>query len=204
MKKLLLTGLLLTVFTSVSYASTITLTAVLSGPAEAPPNASPGTGFATVTIDTVAHTLRVQSTFSGLLSPTTASHIHCCVVPPGTAGVATTTPSFVGFPLGVTAGSMDQTYDTLSAGTYNPAFVTANGGTAGSAEAALFSGLLAGQAYLNIHTTQFGGGEIRGFLVVQPTVVTPEPATLGLLGLGLAAVWAVGRRRRTGVSEPLR
>jgi len=203
-KKLLLTGLVLTMFASVSYASTITLTAVLSGPAEAPPNASPGTGFATVTIDTVAHTLRVQSTFSGLLSPTTASHIHCCTVAPGTAGVATMTPTFSGFPLGVTAGSMDQSFDTTTAASFNPAFVTANGGTAATAEAALFSGLLAGQAYLNIHTGQFPQGEIRGFLVVQPTVVTPESGTWSLLGMGLAAVWAVSRRRRTGVSEPLR
>ena len=33
-----------------------------------------------------------------------------------------------------------------------------------SAEAALFAGLRAGQSYLNIHTTTFPGGEIRGVL----------------------------------------
>jgi hypothetical protein len=42
--------------------------------------------------------------------------------------------------------------------------VTANGGTTAGAEAALLAGLEAGQAYLNIHTTMFPGGEIRGFL----------------------------------------
>ena len=47
---------------------------------------------------------------------------------------------------------------------YNPAFVTAHGGTAASAAAALLAGLEAGQAYLNIHTTTHPGGEIRGFL----------------------------------------
>jgi hypothetical protein len=51
-----------------------------------------------------------------------------------------------------------------SAASYNPAFVTANGGTTAGAEAALLAGLEAGQAYLNIHTTMFPGGEIRGFL----------------------------------------
>ena len=47
---------------------------------------------------------------------------------------------------------------------YNLAFVTAHGGTTASAAAALLAGLEAGQAYLNIHTTMFPGGEIRGFL----------------------------------------
>lgn len=36
----------------------------LSGPNEAPPNASPGTGTATVTLDDTLHTMRIQTTFS--------------------------------------------------------------------------------------------------------------------------------------------
>ena len=110
---------------------------------------------------TIAETVNVS--FSGLTSGTTASHIHCCVAPPGNAGVATTTPTFPGFPLGVTAGTYNQTFDMTAATSYNPAFVTANGGVA-AAEAALFAGLQTGQAYLNIHTSMFPGGEIRGFL----------------------------------------
>jgi hypothetical protein len=88
---------------SASQATMITYTANLSGPAESPPNMSPGTGFATVTTDDVAHTLFVDVTFSGLTSGTTASHIHTPTPAPGTgtAGVATTTPTFAGFPLGV-------------------------------------------------------------------------------------------------------
>ena len=58
---------------------------------------------------------------------------------------------------------MDQTYDMTQASTWNPAFVTANGSTTAGAEAALVSGMAAGQAYLNIHTTTSPGGEIRGF-----------------------------------------
>ena len=81
--------------------------AELSGPAEFPPNASPGTGLAIVRYDPVLHTLRVEANFFGLTGTTTASHIHCCTAVPfaGTAGVATTTPTFAGFPLGVTAGA---------------------------------------------------------------------------------------------------
>ena len=56
------------------------------------------------------------------------------------------------------------TLDMLDVSSYNPSFVTANGGTAASAEAVLFAGLQAGQAYLNVHTSANPGGEIRGFL----------------------------------------
>ena len=183
-----------------AFGVTIVYTTSLSGPNENPVNASPGIGVGTVTVDTTAHTLRVQQTFSGLTAGTTASHIHCCVTTPtGNAGVATTTPSFVGFPLGVTAGSMDQTYDTLSASTWNPAFVTANGGTPAGAEAVLFAGLSAGTAYLNVHTTAFPGGEIRGFLTAVTPV--PEPETYALFLTGLAWLGVAARRRQRREEE---
>ena len=69
--------------------------AVLDGPSEAPPNASPGTGTALVEIDLVAHTLSVQTSFSGLIGTTTVAHIHSATALPfqGTAGVATQTPT---------------------------------------------------------------------------------------------------------------
>jgi hypothetical protein len=145
-----------------------------------------------VIIDNVAQTMEVQVTFSGLVGNTTASHIHCCVAPGGNAGVATTTPTFTGFPLGVTSGTYDHTFDLTNASSYNPAFVTAEGGVAG-AEAALLAGLAADQAYLNIHSTTFPTGEIRGFLVP-----VPEPASFPVVAalLGFGAV-IVKRRRRT-------
>jgi hypothetical protein len=171
-------------------ATLLSFGATLTGPAEFPPNASPGTGDATVTIDTVAHLMTVHAAFSGLLGTTTASHIHCCTALPGvgTAPVATQTPTFFGFPLGVTAGTYDNTFDLLDMATYNAPFVAANGGTAVGAEAALIAGLLAGVAYFNIHSTAFPGGEIRGFLAVS------EPATLAVAALGLVALAWIRRR----------
>ena len=181
MKVLRLT--LLTALTAAySTAGIITYEAALSAANEAPPTGTAGIGFAIVTVDTILNTMEVNVTFSGLSSGNTAAHIHCCIAPGGNTGVATVTPTFTGFPSGSTAGSYDHVFDMLSTSSYNPSFVSANGGTAASAETVLFAGLAAGQTYLNIHTTNFGGGEIRGFLTA-----TPEPGTwlLALAGLGI-------------------
>lgn len=165
-------------------------TAELLGSNERPdPNNSPGTGTATVTVDLDQSTMRVQETFSGLLAPTTVSHIHCCAGPDGSAPPATTVPSFPGFPVGVTAGTYDQTFNMLDASSYNPAFISANGGTAASAFDAFVDGLNNGTAYANIHTEMFQAGEIRGTLV-------PEPETYAMLLAGLAMVSMISRRRR--------
>jgi hypothetical protein len=180
-----------------SHAAVMTFVASLSGPNESPPTTSPGTGFSTVVIDTVANTLHVNVSFTGLESNTTASHIHTPTTTPfsGTAGVATTTPTFLGFPLGVTSGTYDQTLDLTLASSYNPSFVTANGGSVPASEAALIAGIVNGQAYLNIHTQTFGGGAIRGFLVA-----IPEPTSIVMLGTGvlgvIACTWRAGARRR--------
>jgi hypothetical protein len=171
-----------------AFALPVTFTTTLSGANENPSNESPGTGTASVTFDAVFRTLALSITFSGLTTNDTAAVIHCCVSPPGNVGVATATPAFFGFPLGVTSGTYNQTLDLTLFSSWNPAFVNANGGTVAGAEAAFAAGLNAGQAYLNIHTLMFPGGEIRGFL-------TPEPMSAVLLGAGLAGLAAARRQR---------
>ena len=104
--------------------------------------------------------------------------------------VATAVPTFPGFPLGVTTGTYLQSFDLTLASTYNPAFITAHGGTVAGAQADFIAGLVGGQTYLNIHTSQFPGGEIRGQLQA-----VPEPATLLLMGASLTAAIGVIRRR---------
>src|SRR5829696_7862143 len=98
-------------FSAIAKADVIVFTTTLTGSQEVPPNASTGIGSALVTLDTVANTLTVNVAFAGLVSPTTVAHIHCCAAPGGIAIPATTTPSFPGFPVGVTTGTYLQTFD---------------------------------------------------------------------------------------------
>jgi hypothetical protein len=176
-------------------AAPVTYTAILDGPSESPPNTSPGIGATQVIFDDTAHTLMVSVAFAGLLGDSTASHIHCCTTVPGsgTAGIATETPTFAGFPLGVNTGAFSHTYDTSMNSTWNSSFLSSHGGTAAGAEAAFNAGLMAGEAYLNIHSTSYPGGEIRGFLM--PVSAVPEPASLAMLAAGIPLVLLARRRR---------
>jgi hypothetical protein len=178
-------------------ATPLTYAAYLSGPNESPANASPGTGIALVTIDAVTHLLEITMTFQDLVAGNTASHIHVINGPGDTntadtvGPVATTTPTFPGFPGGVTAGFYHQILDMTSASSYRAGFITDAGGTTALAEAALFAGITGGRAYVNIHSTSFPGGEIRDFL--QPV---PEPGTLVLLSAGIGGLARMRRRRQ--------
>lgn len=167
--------------------------AVLNGASEDPSNGSSGSGFTTITLDLDLFTMRVQADFTNLQGVTTAAHIHAPTLEPfmGNADVATQMPSFSGFPSGVYSGTYDHTFDLADASSYNPDFISAHGGTVSGASNALIFALQDGKAYLNIHTSSFPGGEIRGFLVQ-----VPEPGTTALLVVGAGALLWGWRRHR--------
>lgn len=184
-----------------AYGSAMTFTVDLLSSNEVPPNNSMGSATAIVTLDPVAQTLQVDLTFINLTSPATAAHIHCCLPSPFdpgvNEGVATTTPSFPGFPSGTSGNYVSPTFDLTQSSSYNPAFITAEGSLA-QAEAALIAGIENGESYLNIHTSMNPTGEIRGFVVPAAGVgplSAPEPGSLALLGSGLLGLLLVWRKR---------
>jgi hypothetical protein len=175
-------------------ADVLAFNAVLSGANQEPPNASLGTGLVMVLFDLDLVTMQVDVDFSDLEGTSTVAHIHAATATPfmGNAGVATTVPTFPGFPVGVTTGTYFNTFDMTLASSYNPAYITANGGTPLTAFAALVSAAENGQAYFNLHSTLYPAGEIRGFLTA-----VPEPSTVGVMGLGLIGMALTRSRRRS-------
>lgn len=137
----------------------VTFKATLSSANEVPPNASTGTGTFTATLDTTTNAFTYDVTFTGLTSNVTLGHIHG----PAIAGAnASPTINFATLPgatftLGATSG-------TAHGSTVLTAATTITNAVNGDSLKKL---LFAGQTYANIHTTNNGGGEIRGQITKQ-------------------------------------
>ena len=137
-----------------AHAKVYVYNAVISAKQETPVNATTGIGGGYFVIDTDANTVNFWISFAGLSSPENAAHIH------GFAGPGT--------PAGVVFG--------LPAG--NPKVGTWNYTEGQEAS------ILAGLTYVNIHTNNNPGGEIRGQIVplnaiVDATQETPPNASAG-------------------------
>jgi hypothetical protein len=116
-------------------AEQINFKADLSGASEVPPVTSAGKGSATASLDTASKTLSWTVTYSGLTP--TAGHIH------GPAAA------------GVNAGVLVPFSGNLASPIKGSATLTD----------AQISDLEAGRTYVNLHTTDNKGGEVRGQLV---------------------------------------
>jgi len=95
-------------------------------------------------------------------------------------------PFLLNFPLGVTSGPYAEFFDTSLSSTWNPAFLSDYASTS-EAELALDSFLTNGTVYINIHTTEFSDGKIRGFFSPASSPV-PEPTTMLLFSVGLSGL----------------
>ncbi len=173
-------------------AATYSFLASLTGSAEDPANASPGTGTASATLDTTANTLLLSVVFANLTGTSTVAHVHAptATALSGNVGVAVTPGTLPGFPVGVTSGNYSAVVDLSLTGSYTTSFLTSGGGSAAGAQTSLLSALLDGRSYFNLHTTTYPAGEIRGFFV--PAIPLPAGlwsmlAALGALTLALSA-----------------
>lgn len=117
-------------------AQQVQLVASLDGSQEVPPVATAGTGSGTLTLDLATSVLTVSGSYSGLTSNANVAHLHG--------------PAAVGANAGIIFGL------TISGGTSG----TFSG--SGNLTATQVQSVLTGLTYLNVHTANFGNGELRG------------------------------------------
>ena len=128
---------------TVTTGQTTFLSASLQGAQETPPDSSKATGAASVLVDMGTDSVFVTGHYSGLTSASNNAHVH--LQNPGTAGP-------VLFPI----------YHSMA--------------TAGSVHAATIvttadaTTIITGGAYVNVHSTKYPAGEIRGQLLNNSTV----------------------------------
>jgi hypothetical protein len=160
----------------------VPFTAVLNGASERPnPVETAGTGTAYLTLE--GNRLRLNAIYSGLSGAAVAAHIHGPAGPNASAGVIINLEPF-----------NDDGFGTN--GTFS--------GTAVITDQQR-SMIMQGQTYLNIHTPDHGGGEIRGQVnpVLMRALITgaaERPASIETSGSGTAHFLLVGSDLYTAVT----
>jgi len=119
----------------------------LNGTTESPPNASPATGTCVMVLNNAQTELTYNLSFSGLTSAQTAAHFHNDDLANPSPNGAVVRGIGVGSPI-------SGIWKNTDAQPLTPALVIE---------------LFAGRIYVNVHTSNFPGGEIRGNVVQDPT-----------------------------------
>ena len=142
---------------------------------------SPGLGAGTLIFDDTTNKVTLSMAGGGLTSGVTNAHIHRA-------------PAGVGGPV---------IFDLFGRAEFVGAGLNFFFMDLGPTDfpAAEIANLLAGNTYINIHTSGFTSGEIRGQLISQLVAQPiPEPETYALMLAGLGLVgWVASRRRKVGV-----
>ena len=178
-------GVIVSAFAASAFAAPITLDTLLT-PVSG--TGSTGSGSFTGTFDTSTDTLAFTLTWTNLTTSMINAHIHLASTPGGTGGVLipffapgaveTINPAPPALPLG-TSGTLTESITITDPTTLSE----------------FLSGSAAGLLYVNVHSTIFPAGEIRGDL--PATILTPEPGTIGLLAFGLVGLAGFSRWRKT-------
>ena len=152
----LLRALIPALLVSTVAAQTYTYDVTLAGDEEVPPVVTTGSGAATVTLDTSSGAVTVSGTYSSMSSAVVAAHVHGPARRGDTAGV------LVGL---TTTGGTDGTFR--------------GSGTLSSSD---MQSMLDGLTYLNVHTVNEGGGEIRAQIDTVPGSGSPGAAPVEVSG----------------------
>jgi len=151
-------------------AATINLFATIDGNQEVPPTGSPATGTGAMVYDDVTNLLswNISYTAGSMVGTPTVSHFHG--------------PAPVGSNAGIQVDIVANSGGSITSPMIGSATITEPQEV----------DLLAELWYINIHSTAFPGGEIRG------QVVVPIPAAVWLFGSGLLGLIAISRRKKSG------
>lgn len=149
----LCTGALALVLSTQASAQVVTLTATMNGGEETPVINTGMVGTAEISVDVANREVVVTLNVFNAPTPTTAGHIH--VGPAGIAG-----PVILNFPSGLVARTGDF---SMSFRLSERDFVARPAQGINTMDDAI-QAIVLGNGYVNIHTSQNPGGEIRGQL----------------------------------------
>lgn len=174
--------LITVIFLSVAAATRATIwgfsAPIIDGWQEVPPRATSAYGTASFIVNDVTWQTAGSVNVWGI-SPVQISGMHLHEASFGVNG-----------PIRFNIGASSSTFNAGSFWVFAFDGVLNLGSNAGNLS--FLNQMIAGNAYVNVHTPQFPGGEIRG----QVNGVVPEPATIAVLGIGLVPFLRKLHRRR--------